>query len=45
MGARWGGFLPDELVELQVVHHSEEPTFAGGLVREVDVASLTGHML
>ena len=37
--------LHDELVELQVVHHPEEPTFAGGLVREVDVTSLTSHML
>ena len=37
--------LHDELVELQVVYHPEEPTFAGGLVREVDVTSLTSHML
>ena len=43
--ARWGGLLPDELVELQVVHHPEEPTFASGLVRDVDVGCFSGHVL
>ena len=37
--------LHDELVELQVVHHPEEPTFASGLVRDVDVGCFSGHVL
>ena len=44
-GGGRSALLHDELVELQVVYHPEGPTFAGGLVREVDVTSLTGHML
>ena len=44
-GGGRSALLHDELVELQVVHHPEEPFATGGVIWQVDVGCFTGHVL
>lgn len=41
----WSGFLPNQLVKLEVVHHPKEPTFAGFVVRQVGVGCIAVHVV
>lgn len=42
---RSGFLLPDELVEVEVALHPEEPTLAGGFIGNADVGSFACHVL